>query len=233
MEFSLGSSWVPLNLNINCTAVVKMKKKNHEISCIQMYPHGQTGWEQLTRDLAPNAKVLRCPATTMHQWDASVGGSTSLGVAFPWGLTLVLTWLMARGQGGGKTKGLIARETPVCSSTTSRLFVRSPPTFVSSFHIGPNVHIVFGPNGIWRLSGGVGLGGLWHPAHLHMCTLYIAHIMTFEDLQWGVGGSVTSSQPAICVHCIWPKNGLWHPSVGGGGCLWHNFCLNHKMATLR
>ncbi len=51
-----------------------------------------------TRDLAPEAKVLRCcehHACNVGGGSTSMGGGTSLG-----GLTLVLTWLMASAGGG-------------------------------------------------------------------------------------------------------------------------------------
>ena len=45
------------------------------------------------------------------------------------------------------------------------------------------------------------------------------------------GGSVTSSQPAICVYCILP---IWPLETfsGGGGVCDIQICLNHKMAAL-
>ena len=85
----------------------------------------------------------------------------------------------------------------VTRSSAEATAVRSPPTFVTSFHIGPNwmpyVYTVFGPNGLWRPS--VGGGGVCDiQPTCHMCTLSIAQYCQYGQKTFSGGGrgSVTS-----------------------------------------
>ncbi len=91
-----------------------------------------------TRDLVPKAKVLRCPANTMH---CRIGGGVAVsggeghvqwGVAHQWGeggWTLLLTCLMA-GRDVASSMGEGVKQRSHCSqnywssNTTSRLFQR-------------------------------------------------------------------------------------------------------------
>ena len=124
---------------VQCTCQ-RYRKKNHlQIeTCFCSTILKQDSRQKKTTELAPKAKVLRCrPRHTLCQWGGgwhvstgggrSVGGGTSEGVAYPWGVGFGPYLVDGHWGGvafnGGRGKAKVS-STTVCSNTTSCLFQR-------------------------------------------------------------------------------------------------------------
>ena len=121
------------------TSLIQLTFSENHVDANQYFLHSRKLFQGVgnlnmkTRDLAPKAKVYTSlppsPCTTGVGWGGwHVSGELACQLGGGWhvsgvGLTLVLTWLMARGWhlwGRGKSKGLVACETTGAPNTQKK-----------------------------------------------------------------------------------------------------------------